>query len=344
MTSKSKQKLAQLKALLQSHKTMLIVMQDTPDPDSIASAAALRRLGNALGDVQCSIACGGQIGRGENRALVEYLALNIRPIDPLDLTAFELIALVDTQPQTGNNSLPAQVEPDIVIDHHICRHQTRQCRFTDIRCRYGATATILYEYIKCAGLTFEPPLATALLYGIRSDTQDLGRDACKADLRALQDLYRFANSRMLSRIQRGQVQRRYFQTLSDALRNAVVWGRAIVAPLGHLDNPDMVAEVADLLLRDESTVWVMAYGFYNGKMIISLRTEQDAQPADRIIRRLVARRGSGGGHPSYAGGQIPIQKLPKHLLDALEKLIVERFIRLTANHDSVPEPLIEAKK
>lgn len=343
MNSRSKQKVNQLRDVLQTHKTMLIVMQDNPDPDSLASAAALRRLSNTLAEMQCSIASGGVIGRGENRALVQYLNLNIRPIHQLDLTNFELVAMVDTQPQTGNNSLPAYIEPDIVIDHHLCRHQTRQCPFTDIRCRYGATSTILYEYLKAAQLDIDPPLATALLYGIRSDTQDLGRDACKADLKALQDLYRYANSRMLSRIQRGQVQRNYFQMLYNALHRAIVYGRAIVVSLGQIDNPDIVAEVADLLLRDESTNWVMAYGFYADKMMISLRTEQDAQPADKIIRRLVARRGYGGGHPSYAGGQIPIDKLPDHLVKALEKLLVERFIRLTGNGQATPEPLIETK-
>jgi len=43
---------------------LLIVMQDNPDPDSIAAAVALRRLANSLADLQCSIACGGTIGRG----------------------------------------------------------------------------------------------------------------------------------------------------------------------------------------------------------------------------------------------------------------------------------------
>ena len=237
---KANSKIEQLNAILNGHKTMLIVMQDNPDPDSIAAAVALRKLANTLADVQCSIAHCGTVGRGENRALVKYLGLNLRDLAQIDLTGFDLVAMVDTQPGTGNNSLPDPVEPDIVIDHHPCRKTTRRCRFTDIRSSYGATVTILYEYFKAAGIKIDTPLATAMLYAIRSDTQDLGRDAARADTQALTELFMTANKRMLSEIQRGKVQRGYFQMLSDALKQAKVYGNAIVTNLGCIDNPDMI--------------------------------------------------------------------------------------------------------
>lgn len=217
---KAKTKIDQLKAVLESHKTMLIVMQDNPDPDSIAAAVALRKLANTLAEVQCSIAHSGSVGRGENRALVRYLGLNLRLLDQIDLTAFELFAMVDTQPGTGNNSLPVGIEPDIVIDHHPCRQRTRHCRFTDIRSHYGATVTVLHEYFKAADIKIDTSLATAMLYAIRSDTQDLGRDVSRADIQALTELFPLANLRMLSAIQRGKVRRDYFQMLSDALKQA----------------------------------------------------------------------------------------------------------------------------
>jgi nanoRNase/pAp phosphatase (c-di-AMP/oligoRNAs hydrolase) len=337
---KAKFKLEQLKTVLQGHQTMLIVMQDNPDPDSIAAAVALRKLANALADIQCSIAHGGTVGRGENRALVKYLSLNLRPLDQIDPAAFELFALVDTQPGTGNNSLPEKIEPDIVIDHHPCRKTTRSCRFTDIRSHYGATATILYEYFKCAGIKIETPLATAMLYAIRSDTQDLGRDTSRADIQALTDLFQSANNRMLSEIQRGKVQRDYFQMLSDALKKAKVYGNAIVTNLGNVDNSDMIAEVADLLLRDDLTNWVMVYGFNRDKLAISLRTEQEQLGADKVMHRIVARKGTGGGHPSYAGGQISIKNLKQKQVEKLEKLIISRYLQSVVTNGERTENLI----
>lgn len=337
---KAKTKIEQLKAVLGGHKTMLIVMQDNPDPDSIAAAVALRKLANTLAEVQCSIAHGGTVGRGENRALVKYLGLNLRQIDQLDLTGFELFAMVDTQPGTGNNALPDAIESDIVIDHHSRRERTRHSRFTDIRSHYGATVTILYEYFKAAGIKIDTPLATAMLYAIRSDTQDLGRDASRFDIEALTKLFTAANLRMLSAIQRGKVQRDYFQMLSDALKQARVFNNAIVTNLGAIENPDMIAEVADLLLRDDLTDWVMVYGLCQDTLRLSLRTEQEKLHADKVMHRIVARKGTGGGHPSYAGGQIGTKDLTARQIERLEKLITSRFLKAVVAEPAKPQGLI----
>ncbi|MHC4287747.1 MAG: DHH family phosphoesterase [Planctomycetota bacterium] len=320
---------------------MLIAIQDNPDPDAIASALALRRLANTLANIQCSIAHGGTVGRAENRALVRYLGLNLRPIDQLDMAQFELFAMVDTQPGTGNNSLPGQVEPDIVIDHHACRELTRHCRFTDVRSKYGATATIMLEYLNAVQFIPETPLATAMLYAIRSDTQELGRDTTKADMEAFTQLYAMANKRKLSEIQRGKVERSYYQMLADGLKNAMVYANAIVTNLGTIENPDMIAEVADMLLRDDQTDWIMVLGYYKGFMMISLRTYQDGTRADKVIRDLVARKGTGGGHPSYAGGQIPLPDDTQKSKLKLEKTVLNRFIKQVVQDSEVQKPLIQ---
>ena len=320
---------------------MLIAIQDNPDPDAIASAVALRKLANTRSNIQCSIAHGGTVGRAENRAMVRYLGLNLRPIDQLDMAQFELFAMVDTQPGTGNNSLPTEIEPDIVIDHHTCRKQTRHCRFTDIRNKYGAAATILYEYLTAAEIRIEAPLATALLYAIRSDTQDLGRDTTKADTESFIRLYPLANKRMLSQIQRGRVGRDYYQMLADALKNAYIHSNAVVTDLGHIENPDMIAEVADMLLRDDSTNWVMVYGYFQQKMLISLRTEAEDARANKVVRHIVARKGTGGGHPTYAGGQIPLPDGLQKSKRKLEKTVLNRFFKQVIKNSDSQEPLIQ---
>jgi nanoRNase/pAp phosphatase (c-di-AMP/oligoRNAs hydrolase) len=97
-------KLQRLAELLAGKTYLLIVTQDNPDPDSLATAVALRRLGKSLANLQASIACGGTVGRGENRALVKYLGLNLRAPAEVDFDKFGLIAMVDTQPGTGSSS------------------------------------------------------------------------------------------------------------------------------------------------------------------------------------------------------------------------------------------------
>jgi len=245
----SAQKLQKLLGLLRGRRNMLILVQDHPDPDAIASAVALREVAHLQPDLNCSIATGGGVGRAENRALVAYLGLNLRPFGQLNLGAFDTIALVDTQPGTGNNALPRDVRPDIVIDHHPVRRSSRGLPFTDVRQNYGAGSSILTEYLIAGNIEPEPALATALLYGISSDTQDLGRDASRADIDAHLFLYPRANLRMLAQIRHGPLPPAYFDLLSRALHVARIYGDGIIADLGCLDNPDMMGEVADLLLR-----------------------------------------------------------------------------------------------
>lgn len=323
---KTGSKLQRLTELFTGKAYLLIVMQDNPDPDSLAATVALRKLAKSLANLQVSIACGGTVGRGENRALVKYLGLNLRACDELDYDKFDLIALVDTQPGTGNNSLPSNIVPDIVVDHHPIRRQTRMAEFTDIRSSYGATSTIFVEYLIEAGITPDTPLATALLYGIRSDTQDLGRESSRYDIEAIEFLYPFANKRMLGVIQRGKVPRVYYQMLTDALRNARVQGPAIITNLGEIDNPDMISEVADLLLREDETTWTMCTGFWTDKLLISIRTSEESNLAEKVIRHMVARRGTGGGHLTYAGGQIPLPGKTKAEREAIVQDVQAKFL------------------
>lgn len=320
---------------------LLVVMQDNPDPDSLAAAVALRKLARTLANLQVSIACGGTVGRGENRALVKYLGLNLRNCSDIDYSKYDLVAMVDTQPSAGNNSLPEGILPDIVVDHHPIRRQTRTVEFTDIRSGYGATSTILVEYLIEAGITPDTQMATALLYGIRSDTQDLGREASRYDIEAIEFLYPYANNRMLGVIQRGKVPRVYYQMLANALCNARVQGPAIITELGEIDNPDMIAEVADLLLRNDETSWTMCTGLWNGKLLISIRTSEESNLAEKVIRHMVARRGTGGGHLTYAGGQIPLDGRTKTERERLERDIQHKFLEAIGAEAIDAAPLVK---
>jgi nanoRNase/pAp phosphatase (c-di-AMP/oligoRNAs hydrolase) len=337
---KTRQKLARLTDLLRGRKNLLIVMQDNPDPDSIAAAMALRRLAHGLAEVPCTIAHGGTVGRAENRALVAYLNPNLHPMDDIRRDKFDLAALVDTQPRTGNNSLQLDWLPNIVFDHHHLRQWSRHCEFTDIRSRYGATVTILLEYLNEAGIVPEMPLATAMLYAIRSDTQDLGREAIAADIRAVEQLYPLSNMRMLGEIQKGSVPRSYFQMLANALQKARYYECAIVTDLGPTDNPDMIGEVADLLLREEKTWWTLCTGRAQGKLLLSIRTCLEGKDAARIARRLVARRGTGGGHLTFAGGQIPLLDRGDNGILRLERDIRIKFLHMLGIKDLRGQPVV----
>lgn len=324
--NRTQQKVAQLLGLLQSAKTLLIVMQDNPDPDAVAAAGALRQVANQKAGVSCTIGHGGAVGRAENRALVRYLSLKLRPLEELKAEKFDLVAMVDTQPQTGNNSLAPGTKVDMVFDHHPMRKETRSARFADVRRAYGATSTVMYEYLNHLAIQPDAPLATALCYGIRSDTQDLGRDSTEADIAAYLALYPQANKRMLGRIQREPAPPAYFRTLARGLNRARVHGHCIVAPLGGVDCPESVAEMADLLLRCEGVDWTLAYGIFRKTMHLSMRTNAQGDDAGKAMASAVRGYGTGGGHESLAGGQIDVSGMDAEARKKMDAAVLRRFL------------------
>ena len=174
---------------------LVILPHDNPDPDALASAAALRFLVHqAREEKEIVIALGGIVGRAENRAMLRYLNIDLIPIGEIDLTAPGQIALVDTQPGRSNNSLPEQVTPTIVIDHHPAYGTYEGVSFLDLRDEYGATSTILTEYLEETHVDVESKIATALFYGINAETQDLGREATPKDVRRVSSSIRTRTS------------------------------------------------------------------------------------------------------------------------------------------------------
>ena len=344
MRDQAAERLRKLNGVLESGRTMLIVMQNNPDPDAIAAAAALREIANELHGISCSLGHGGTIGRAENVALVRYLGLNPRAMEDLDIERFDRVAMVDAQPGAGNVSLPPGVSLDIVIDHHPIRRETRSARFTDIRKRYGATSTMLYEYLEAADLAIEPSLATALVYGIRSDTQDLGRESTRADLEAFLALYPQANARALGRIVAAPLPRAYFAQLRTVLDRAVVHGHSIVSSLGPLDTPEMIAESADLLLRVDGVEWVLCHGLVDGWIHASIRTSARGANAGAVARRVAGRRGFGGGHNALAAVQLPLRPgeiEDPHRRQVVENRLVRSFLRATRADGFPGVPLCE---
>jgi len=170
-----KSMLAGLLQALEGPAALVILPHDNPDPDALASAAALKFLAQELLGKDAVIAQGGIVGRAENRAMLTYLNIELQPVGAIAFGDDAQVALVDTQTGRTNNSLPSGRTPRVVIDHHPAYDRYDGVPFLDLREEYGATSTILTEYVRDARIEVESKIATALFYGIMADTQDLGR-------------------------------------------------------------------------------------------------------------------------------------------------------------------------
>ncbi len=307
-----REKTARLLALAQGRKRALIFMQDNPDPDAIASALALARLLKNRAKVNATITYSGVIRRAENQAMVEQLEIPLVSFKEIDRASYDLTALVDSQPGNGNSRLPEGFVPDIVIDHHPRKPATRKAAFSDICTRLGATSTILTEYLFEEDIEISSRLATALAYGISTDTRNLSREATRRDIAAYRHIFHLANQRLLARIEDEKVPRAYFRAMAEAMRNATIYEDVIVTGLGRTENPDMVSEVADLLLRMEGIRCVLCFGFFEDNVLLSIRTHEDDLNAGKLAQKMIKRgkylseNGTAGGHGMMAGGQVGI--------------------------------------
>ncbi len=325
---------------LKEKDSLLIIAHDHPDPDSISSAAALQFLAKVFGVKKTTIAYGGIIGRSENAHMVKYLKLKLRKLDRVKVKDYTKIAMVDTQPQTGNNSLPKRRVPDLVLDHHPVIAPTRKVPFVDVRLDYGATATIMAEYLYHFDLEIAPRLATALLYGIRSETQDLGREARKVDMDHYMKLLPIADRRVLAKIVNSRVSRNYFRWLRNAIQNARLVGNAVVTRMGVVDNPDVIPEIADLMLRLEGATWVLSMGQYENAIHLSIRTTNVRKNAGSLMKRLLRGKGMGGGHGLMAGGKVETPGLEAWKVHELEDSIEQSFLKAIRRQDRQAIPLL----
>ena len=167
------------------------------DPDAIASAMAVSRL-LWRKVLNVTIAHINTINRPDNLAMIRLLGVTMVPFEEITVDQFSRIVLVDSQPD--HNEHMAELRPDVIIDHH--PDSAAKAPFLDIRPDYGATATILTEYLRAAKIKPSAKLATGLYHAIKTDTNDFKGQTQIEDVRAFQYLFRHANIHLARKIEK----------------------------------------------------------------------------------------------------------------------------------------------
>jgi len=306
---------------------LLILPHDYPDPDALAAAFALQYLAQQKFEIETRIAYGGVIGRVENRAMYNLLKIPAHRLRKTDLTRYKNVALVDTQPSFQNNRYPGNRRATLLIDQHPSGSgPTADLSIVDTGC--GATCVILAQALLLAGMEIPSRIATALAYGILSDTLDLYRakrpDVVETYIRILQ----YSDMRTLAKIQNPPQSKRYFVTLGKCIRAATFLRRLVASHLGLVSNPDMVAMMADFLLTYDRASWALCTGRYKGKLHVSLRTTSQDAHAGEILRDVFENRKAAGGHQSIAGGSLKVgADAPEEAWAAKEQWVQLRLVK-----------------
>ncbi|MBI5440680.1 MAG: DHH family phosphoesterase [Deltaproteobacteria bacterium] len=322
--------LAKIRQLFRGAERVLLLVQDDPDPDGLASALALRTL---LGRNRQTAVIGsfGPVTRPENLAMIEALDLPVQLLEPETLAGFDRVALLDVQPFHSPN-IPTEV--DLVIDHHP-RRTNYSAQIQDVRPRYGATSTIMTEYLLASELGISQRLATALLYGIKTDTQLLGRDTTPMDVAAFSALYPLANQGLLRRIDRPQLPRRDLDALSRAFRHAHFEGDVLFTHLGPLSREDVIPHIADFCMEVEGVGWAVVSGLFDRRLVLSVRAFGGGKNAGEVVRAAFEGYGSAGGHRASAKAVMPLENLPAEASEP-EKWVRSRFLGTLAETAQSP--------
>ncbi len=288
----------------QSISPLLILPHDYPDPDAIAAAFALHFLVKEYG-IESRIVYGGVIGRTENQAMVTLLRIPVHPLKPADLKKYRRVALVDTQPAFENNPFPSNRRATMVIDQHESTGPpAADLALVDTRC--GATCVIIAQALLLQKVAIPPRVATALAYGILSDTLNLYRAERPDVTQVYLSILHRADMHALAHIQHPMRPKPFFVTLARCIRKAMICGPLIFVHLGRIGNPDLVPQMADFLLTYQQSRWSLCTGRYRGRLQVSLRSNKPGGQVGEILRDAFIAREQAGGHGAIAGGSVRV--------------------------------------
>ncbi|MFB6108836.1 MAG: bifunctional oligoribonuclease/PAP phosphatase NrnA [Haloplanus sp.] len=307
-------------SLLDECTEVAVLTHPNPDPDAMAAAMGVACLADHL-DVEATIQFPGQIRHQENRAFRNVLELDLQPIEKAaDLTAESVVLVDHNQPRgfTGAES----VVPFAVVDHHPGDGVGEA--FTDVRTEYGACSSVVAEYFQDLDAEPVPPdqhesevgsayalpsrVATGLLFGILTDTNQLTSGANTADFTASGYLYPGVDETLLDRIANPQVSADVLETKARAINEREIKGSFAISDVGDCANVDAIPQAADELITLEGVTAAIVCGRRNGTLYLSGRSRDDRVHMGRALESALSEipGASGGGHARMGGGQIPI--------------------------------------
>jgi nanoRNase/pAp phosphatase (c-di-AMP/oligoRNAs hydrolase) len=331
-------KLERLKKVCEGAKNVRVIIYANPDPDSLASALALKKILETKKRV-VKIGYTGAIGRPENACMIRQLRIPAFPVSEEEVAHSDVIAIVDSQPQFFTDfSLP---RCDIVIDHHPLPNIIL-AKFADIRPDYMSTSSIMTEYLKATGLCLTKNLASALFYGIKTDTRHFLGDMSHGDVEAIKWLRGKADRDIVKQIEFSQFSREALDYFSIALDRRRFLNGVMFSNLGPVPFFDVCVQVADFFIRVENVSWALVTGVIGDALVVVFRNDGIKKDAGYLARTAFGGIGSAGGHKSMGRAEFKQDALPKGLLLSDNKGIEDFVLSSLSKIDPVFLPVLKS--
>ncbi|MDR0478171.1 MAG: DHH family phosphoesterase [Desulfobulbaceae bacterium] len=295
------------------------------DPDALASAMAIKRL-LRYRVKYVAIAHPNEIRRMNNVTMVQRLKIPLERLGNVKINDFSKIVMVDSQP----NHLPCfeKLKVDVIIDHHPIVVEWSN-PFVDIRPDYGATASIMVEYLRAADIKLSTGLATALFYAIKVDTSNFEKNAHLADRLAFRYLFDLANRDLMRKFELTDLRRSELRYFTIGLHNLKYSKNRYYSHIGRVPSPDVLVIVADFLNHVGGIDWVFVSGIHNDKLVVIFRCDGYRKNAGKLAARSLGALGSAGGHKQAARGEVPLKNLAmgekEFTSESLQRLIIHHI-------------------
>ena len=278
------------------------------DPDALGAALALRRIIVSLGG-QAGIGHINAISRPDNLAMIRTLRIPVSRITPETVSRCERFAMVDSQPHHSADF--PDVCYDVVLDHHPRNSSTPLCaKYADVPEGYGACSSLLTQYLYSLKIRPGKLLATALLFGIKTDTGSFERDFSDVDVKAFSLLSKYADKLLLRRISHSNLHRGWLAYFSKAFDRLRFVGRAgLFAFVGPVENPDILVVLADFFLRVHGLSWDLIAGTHEERLVVVMRSDGLRRDMGQKAEAWFGEFGRAGGHKMAARAEIALSSL-----------------------------------
>lgn len=280
-----------------------VLVHPDPDPDALSSAAAVRALLDRE-PADMPIVTLRAMTRPENQRMADVLGVRAVEVTAEELQAFDRVIAVDLQP----SELCTPDGPRLaVIDHHPIESRCT-AELHDVRPDLGATATMMTQYLRAVDeQRIHAALATALLFGIKTDTDGLTRKVTAQDVEAYAFLQERADLAMLKRFERPTFPEDAARAFGAAIANLALREDVAVAFAGELRpaTSHILADLGDFCMGVENVCWALAAGYVEDELVVSVRHLGTEPGAGALARALADGDGSGGGHASMARFTMP---------------------------------------
>ncbi|WP_051617011.1 DHH family phosphoesterase [Desulfonatronovibrio hydrogenovorans] len=316
-------RLKEMLELFKKDQRLLILIN--ADPDALASAMALKRI--LYRKVQTvAIAHVNDISRPDNLAMIKLLRIPLFKLTPPLAAQYDRFALVDSQPHHHPDFEKHQFS--VILDHHpLPKDKPAQADYLEINPDYGATSSLLTEYLYNLNIRPGKLLATALVYGIKTDTQSFERKFNDVDVRAFRYLTKFYNPLLLQKIVRSEFRKEWIKYFSLAFRKIKLLGHGSSIFMGKVESPDILVILADFFSRVHNISWGMVSGIHEDSLVVIFRGDGLRKDMGKMASQMFGDLGPAGGHKQMARAEIPLDKIDRQ---HAQQFILQRLAELNA--------------